>query len=394
MNQPRALIATIKPVSGGVPQMTKFIAETLEAGGIEPVLAYYEPYSVTPALSVPGFQLLHKRVGNEIRQDINGYESYAIGAWLPEFEFTHYLPTKTWRKLIDTCQYYISVSGNCLAGLPYSLTDKKFLAWVASSWSADRKDRAEHFPLHRRILDKCVNSPISQHMERKVLKTGTLLALSKYTRSAMNKTGGGIVCKTILPMPIDINQFIPKLRHTTIARVGFVGRIDDPRKNIKLLINAIAQCHKHNSDVTAIVIGSEPSEEVSKLVETLGLTEFVVFVGYVDRASIIPLLQSLDLFVVPSHQEGLCIAALEAMACGCPVVSTRCGGPEEFVLDNKTGFTVDKCATDMTNAILKIVENRELRNRLSVNARSMVCNNYDKQTALETLWNALRETYQ
>ena len=51
-------------------------------------------------------------------------------------------------------------------------------------------------------------------------------------------------------------------------------------------------------------------------------------------------MQRWDLFVIPSHQEGLCISALEAMACGVPVVSTRCGGPEDFVLPDRTGLLV------------------------------------------------------
>jgi hypothetical protein len=62
----RVLISTIAPVSGGVPQMTRFVAEALEARGYDPVLAYYEPHSVSPELSVPSFRLLQRRVGRRL----------------------------------------------------------------------------------------------------------------------------------------------------------------------------------------------------------------------------------------------------------------------------------------------------------------------------------------
>lgn len=48
-----------------------------------------------------------------------------------------------------------------------------------------------------------------------------------------------------------------------------------------------------------------------------------------------------DVIAIPSRQEGLTTVGLEAMACGMPVVSTRCGGPEEYVKDGETGCFVD-----------------------------------------------------
>jgi glycosyltransferase involved in cell wall biosynthesis len=84
------------------------------------------------------------------------------------------------------------------------------------------------------------------------------------------------------------------------------------------------------------------------------------------------LLRSLDLFVIPSHQEGLCIAALEAMACGLPVVSTRCGGPEDFVLADRTGELVDSDPAAMAAAISAIASDRQRRDRLAGGALEWV----------------------
>src|SRR6185295_9323300 len=97
-------------------------------------------------------------------------------------------------------------------------------------------------------------------------------------------------------------------------------------------------------------------------------------------------LRTLDVFVVPSHQEGLCIAALEAMACGCPVVSTRCGGPEEFVLDDETGFLVGSDPTEMADAILRILSAPKLRQRLGTAAREKVVRDYSLTKANDIFW--------
>ena len=100
------------------------------------------------------------------------------------------------------------------------------------------------------------------------------------------------------------------------------------------------------------------------------------FIPYARGAELRDQLRSLDLFVLPSHQEGLCIAALEAMACGCPVVSTRCGGPEEFVIDGETGILVGFDPEEMAAAMLKVLGDRKLHARLAQGARDRVLRHY------------------
>ena len=63
-----------------------------------------------------------------------------------------------------------------------------------------------------------------------------------------------------------------------------------------------------------------------------------------------------------------------------PVISTRCGGPEEYVINNKTGFIVDFNEYFMADAILKLINNRELRNVFSQNSRDFVVSNYSQRS--------------
>ena len=99
--------------------MTEFIARCLVNRGYEPVVAYYEPYSLTPELSVPCYALLRRSVRSKCSTSLGGLETHAIGAWLPELEFTHYLATGVWNGLIESCDYHMAVSGSALALTPF-----------------------------------------------------------------------------------------------------------------------------------------------------------------------------------------------------------------------------------------------------------------------------------
>ena len=137
----RVLISTIRPENGGVPANARFIVRALRTRGYEPILAHYEPYSINPKLSVPSFRLLQRRIGSQKRLTLERCETHAIGAWLPELEFTHYLATEAWKRLIDSCCAFLTVAGNALPSLPYVQTARPFIAWLSSGWHADRKDR-------------------------------------------------------------------------------------------------------------------------------------------------------------------------------------------------------------------------------------------------------------
>jgi glycosyltransferase involved in cell wall biosynthesis len=143
-------------------------------------------------------------------------------------------------------------------------------------------------------------------------------------------------------------------------------------------------------DVQALVTGGEPDAKLKQRLEYAGLDRYVTFAGYVALDRLKELLQTLDVFVVPSHQEGLCIAALQAMACGCPVVSTRCGGPEEFVIDGETGYLVDSDSDQMAAAIRTTINNPGERDRMGINACQLVRERYNTDRCKSIFWNAFQ----
>ena len=382
----RVLISTIAPVSGGVPTMAAFITRSLRRRGFEPVLAHYEPYSVSPEMSVSFIRLVGGSLAHEARTALDGCESHAIGAWLPELEVTHYLATKRWRSLIESASAYVVVCGNALGALPFYQTNRPFLAWLASGWNADRQHRVREFSLARTLLDRAIVRPAARRLERAILDRGTILALSQYTRKTLDGIAGRPTVRDVLPMPIDTDFFSPQISARVRGRIGFSGRFDDPRKNIGLLLGALSLLKSAGHRVSALLIGGKASAAMAAQIAAYGIGRDVEFHSYAAPEVLRAQLRTLDLFVVPSYQEGLCIAALEAMACGIPVVSTRCGGPEEFVIDDQTGRLVGFDAADMADAIGSILSDRDRLERLGTGARDVVLRHYSPACAENIFW--------
>jgi asparagine synthase (glutamine-hydrolysing) len=372
----RVLISTLAPGNGGVSAMTAFAVRALIDRGLEPVIAHYATYRAAPKLSVPSFRLLQRLPGREQGVAYDGHEIHAIGAWLPELEFTHYAPTRHWRELMDTCAAFVAVSGNALPATPFHASGRPYLAWVATDWEGDRRDRIKRFPLARRLLDTCVNAPVIRWLERRLLRSGHIVSLSDYTRHMLQLRADAQLPDAILPAPVDIALFTPKPSSRVAGRLGFAGRFNDPRKNIGLLLRALAQLRRCGHDVHAVLMGDAPGAHVTRQVAALELGAHVSFRPGLSRPEMRDCMQTLDVFVLPSHQEGLCISALEAMACGVPVVSTRCGGPEEFVIPGATGDLVDAQPDAMAQAIASVLTQPVSRERLAAGARQLVRDRY------------------
>lgn len=369
MTSIRALITTIQPVDGGVPTMTRWVCKILMDLNITPVLAWYAPWRNQPELSVPFYKVLKHRPRSIRQSALEKYEGFGIGSWLPELEFTHYLPTKKWKDLIGECQLHLSVSGNPLCATPYVLMNTPFLAWVATPWEADRRNRVKSFKLPRRVLDSVLNKPVLALLERKILcsRYGNIVSLSHYTAREFTKISGKQLNHVML-MPVNSTVFYPDYSKTIPWRIGFTGRFCDPRKNIGLLLFAAKMIRLMGHNIEVFLVGDKDYLEIIPLIQSLGLEKHVQCFPHMEPVELAGLLRSLDIFVIPSYQEGLCISALEAMACGVPVISTRCGGPEDYVITNQTGLIVENNADSLSKSIKGLCQNREKRNMLALNS--------------------------
>jgi D-inositol-3-phosphate glycosyltransferase len=159
---------------------------------------------------------------------------------------------------------------------------------------------------------------------------------------------------------VDLFTFTPgESRHAARATVGlpqdalvvsFVGRIQ-PHKGPEVLIRATSELVKHSPllrhKLIVNVIGGASganTEEVDRLKELstwLGIDDVVRFAPPVPRADLPQWYRAADLVIVPSYSESFGLVALEAQACGTPVVATAVGGLRTAVADGISGVLVD-----------------------------------------------------
>ena len=365
--------------------MVEFAVRTLQDEGWQVELAYYQPYSQSPELSAPSFALGRRSPNSRRENGIASVPATALGCWLPELEFTHYWPRLEWRLLMERFDAHLVVSGNALAGTALARTGRHFTAWIATDFDGDRVNRVSGFPWARRLLDRLFNAPIARRLERQVLRSARVLALSGHTAEQLNRVAGGGAVSEVLVAPIDTEQFRPEHGSTQPLRVGFSGRLADPRKNLTLLLDSLALARSQGHHLTAVLIGCSPSVELDRELAARNLETSVRALSYLDRAALALELRQLDVYALPSHQEGLCIAALEAMASAVPVVSTRCGGPEDYIVDGENGALVSSEPKAMADAIVRICDDRKSRDRLGAAARETVLRSFGKAAAAAIL---------
>lgn len=140
---------------------------------------------------------------------------------------------------------------------------------------------------------------------------------------------------SVIPNGIDTNDFQPVERDWNAPlSIISVGRMI-PRKGFELLLRACAALAKEGIEFQCRLVGDGPEEgNLKALAHELGIQGRVIFHGGMTRDEIAALLPACHAFVLPSYAEGMANAALEAMACGLPLLLTDVGGSRELVDGN------------------------------------------------------------
>ncbi|MDY0082931.1 MAG: N-acetyl-alpha-D-glucosaminyl L-malate synthase BshA [Ignavibacteriaceae bacterium] len=158
------------------------------------------------------------------------------------------------------------------------------------------------------------------------------------------------------------------LVHTSNFRV--VKRVDDVIKIFNLVQKEIPS--------KLLLVGDGPERfECERLVRELNIADNVKFLGKQD--GLVEILSSSDIFLIPSQSESFGLAALEAMACSLPVISSSVGGLPELVKHNECGFISEIGDIErMAKYCLDLLTNEKKYALFSQNARSRAVNKFDK----------------
>jgi glycosyltransferase involved in cell wall biosynthesis len=169
-----------------------------------------------------------------------------------------------------------------------------------------------------------------------------------------------------------------------ISTVGHVRRV----KGVDILIRAAKQVCEEFPRAMFLVIGGvlEPQhlQELRKLIESLGLTENVKFIG--PSQDVLSLLKMSNVYCVASRSEGFSNALLEAMACGVPCVATRVGGNPEAVEDGRSGFLVESEDSDaLADRIRTLLRHPEHAQKMGREGRRIVEEKFTMPTMMSRL---------
>ena len=145
----------------------------------------------------------------------------------------------------------------------------------------------------------------------------------------------------IVPNTIDESRFLLKVREKQdIVRIGFIGHLEDDRKGLDLLLEALSKLENKNFHLK--IAGTGRLEKYySELAASLEISNKCTFLGVIPTELIPEFLLEVDIFVLPSRKESFGVVIIEAMASGIPVISTVCGGPE-FIINETSGLLIEK----------------------------------------------------
>lgn len=216
-----------------------------------------------------------------------------------------------------------------------------------------------------------------------------ILSVSRAVARSVIEEGIGSERKVeVLYNGVDLQRF-PFRKRSVGGGIVSVGSLV-PHKGQEVLIRAMTDIRSRVPDSTLTIVGDGSERaRLERLSDELDMKGAVRFTGRV--ADVGEYLSDADLFALPSlEREGLGISILEAMASGLPVVATECGGIVEIVENERNGLLVppgDSAA--LSNALLRLMQERELSVRMAENARDRV----EKEFTLEKMCTDLLDIY-
>lgn len=211
-----------------------------------------------------------------------------------------------------------------------------------------------------------------------------IICASEGERKLLIEQYGVSALQTVqVPCGVDTDHFRPLSRAAARRRLSlpadgplvlYVGRIE-PLKGIDILLRAAAEMEGRFS---LLVVGGDSKDarrkaELERLAQEIGITERVFFQDAVSHERLPLYYNAADICVVPSYYESFGLVALEAMACGVPVVASRVGGLLETVRDGETGYLVPwRCPEPFAERLEMLLANEPLRRSLGRMARAAV----------------------
>lgn len=259
------------------------------------------------------------------------------------------------------------------------------------------------------ILDAMKGSYVKPRLA--LQRASRVFANSRFTADLVLQAGVDSAKIVIIRPGCDTDRFSPRTPNKAF-REKILGARRDSRvlltvglerlKGHDMVIRALPRLLKTNSDVTYLIAGAGPTDDLDVLARECGVRDHVVFLGLVPEEDLPDLYAASDIFVMPSRQnlavhsvEGFGLVYLEASASGKPVIGGRSGGVPDAVVDGTTGILVDPMDPDnIADAIRTLLNSPELSNELGENGRRRTVSEFRWETVGARIQAHLNEVVQ
>jgi glycosyltransferase involved in cell wall biosynthesis len=182
--------------------------------------------------------------------------------------------------------------------------------------------------------------------------------------------------ETVIANYIDTELFKPLGGEKKRNSIFFAGRLNK-QKNLFSLLEAAADLP---CEITIAGSGDQ-KDALEKYAKEKDIK--VEFLGSIPNNELPRVLNQHEVFVLPSFYEGMPKALLEAMACGLPCIGTNVAGIKEIIIHRENGYLCETTAASIKEAILEIMNNHMLQERIGRNARIMVVEKFALETVLK-----------
>lgn len=234
----------------------------------------------------------------------------------------------------------------------------------------------------------------------KIIAVSTLL--KKHIIKALGVEGNKIA---VIPNGVDTTCFRPIMERediekklglpANVKRIIYVGWLIKS-KGVEDLLQAFESIAGNRNDLELCLVGgytgSAWEKEYNEIVEKVKSSQFsgrIRLVGTISNAELPFWLNASDFLILPSRLEGFGVALIEALACGLPVISTRCGGPEDIVNENNGILVNPADVKELTSAILKMLSDLNSYDRTKI--RDSAVKEYDYVHISEMICNVYKE---
>lgn len=236
---------------------------------------------------------------------------------------------------------------------------------------------------------------ISIGIEKGLIKKNKIISVvASSVARELNDYGINENSVMVLGNGVDTEYFV-KGDESQSQYLLYVGRLGF-RKGIFDLLKAMKLLKQENINIRLLMVGKGPLEaEIRNHINILGLEDTVILIGHIsqnEKNRLLKLYQGATIFIQPSHYEGLPTTLLEAMSCGCAIISTAVSGSLDVVQNRVNGILIPpKSPIDIKESVKYMLSNPDLRYSLGQEARNTAVSNYSWKKITMNYLNLYRE---